>query len=445
MATLKDRIQQIIRDQVQTQQGGTRYQVGTVTTVNPDGTVNINVNGVSYVAGALYPLVQGQQCIAVFGDGGKISAVPTGAQPAATEVIHPPFFSGAAFMRFAIFNFSGTTPVPGPPVDTSQFLLEDSRSQNVFVANCGLGGLGFILTVGQFSPNGRFLGIIGVDNFVANFLIRVLDLGANPFSTASPRGSNVFNLSPTVILAFSVPLINGSILGQNQDIWVDDSGTPFWTKTDFFPDSSKTYSFYTYDSNIPGPKVLGTFSEGPFSTHFLFGIWDGPKGIVRGSTGFGTGVDFLYNMITNSYVLQEPVGGGGSFSNVLRTEIYVSTSFVAPDSSLNLWLKKTTGSSPPILTNAAIPGGTLAGNIYTPSPALAITTVRSVTLVQVSDLSFSPIGFRVLLLKGAPGSLVAGTEYVKISPKAVDEKLLAMSPYVTSSQINQFSYIDVAA
>jgi hypothetical protein len=477
--TLREQIKQIVRRQIAETQGGpsSKYQLGVVAAVNADGTVLISINGVNYTAGALYPLVQGQQCIAVFGDGGKISAVPTGQNTPPTEVIPPPFFSGAGGIRFLTNNYD-TAKVPGSTFQ-KQILLEDSITKNVFVLSPVLPGsnlLPFLTNShvsglyppASFSPNGKFLAVLSSNSSTAPTAVTVFvyNLGSKQFSGTS-IAPTLFSIAPTLIAkgSNSIPANPESGNGaQVSDLVVDDTGTAYWMAVTFgshdTTDVHYVYKLIPDPNNLtPTPILLLTTTPPPLSDlSAQFGpakFWKASTLSVAGwhQPSVGNFSQAIFVLGTYSVLAQSPLVSSGKnyFYYVAETDTWRAAPFDLTGSLLEdgCWVQAKGAPDGPIValsmpsvTNGSFRAFEAEGPIFNSSgDSAANKDDLNLFLLVDTTIPGSPV-FRVARVAGSPvaGPISLSSTLVKVAPGSADVNALTFTNFAPAGSTDVPSY-----
>ncbi|SRR6266576_610852 len=201
--TLRDQLKQVIKRELLSRGIGSKYRISNVVTLNSDGTCLTFLDGVGITATPLYPVVSGQEVMLIFGDAGKVSAVPTRPNTPQVDVIHPPFFSGGPIkFRYAAFEFGGSS---------NSVRIQDSNSNKVYrliLPDTALPGLIILLSL-TLSPNGQYLAYTessnGGSGNTVNFAYRIYKLGATLQSSgAIPGVTNGFFLNASLVSEFLV-------------------------------------------------------------------------------------------------------------------------------------------------------------------------------------------------------------------------------------------------
>jgi hypothetical protein len=242
MSSLRDKIKQAIKDQL-TGIGWTnpsKYRLGVVTALNPDGTCLALLDGNAIQALPTYPVVQGQQVIVVLGDGGTYTVIPTSPAPGIVPLDKPPFFTSPSKFRIAAFEIDTTVRSGVFPV---YIRLQDSGSNKIYrlvLPTPASPPSNFsqpdCLTL---SPDGRYLayaegfGSTGFSNSwptppsTINYRYRIYDLGAGKLQSSGPIPgiSNGFFLQATLKSEF---LVQGLALSWNLYAnWFEGGGIGF--------------------------------------------------------------------------------------------------------------------------------------------------------------------------------------------------------------------------
>lgn len=475
--TLRDQIKQMTRDELGVSGSASQYLLGTIQTINADGSVVVlGSDGVSYTAGVLYPVVQGQQCILTFGDGGKIAAIPTSPAAPQTEVIHPPFLSGGGFIRLACYE--GNWRNPAAPFQGKSIMVEDTRVANkVFILDSGITDPDFTgffaegAAFPRFSPNGRFMSVTGVDATGTNSFMVVYDLGVGPIASTSVLGPNPEVLDQNVVLCtmkttiFKLivqgPADVGAFSSVPLDLIVTDDGTMYWLVIYGFLDSTSIVVMYKFKKGEHGdlPQQLGSyFIPSTFTPPQMnwFQIWDGPSQqliavrVTSSDSKLGIAVfpndnDFLVSLPPL------PISALG-VSATVETEKYKSTvqAIIQPPSQFAaLWTQKKN------------PDGTL-GPIETQEddslllvnglPILLSTTASPNTNIFANAIDediYPPIGSQVLKFQKSSGDVgnlaLVPNAFVKVAKNSTEPTLPNFNNFVLDALGFETGFIEVGA
>jgi len=226
--SFRDEIKRVVREQFLSSAAPSQYRISTANLINPDGTVNVLVDGKSYIATPLYPIVQGQEVVVIFGDRGAVSAVPTRPNTPDVEIIHPPFFSGG-FIRFATgLNLQQAGDNTTYVIDVSDLLPGGS-----WFGDNGTAYPVFTGPKGAFSPDGTQY-VIVVSGPSGEIRIRQYKLGLRLIKTTPINiPNNIWNVRATLVndvsrvSGFSGPSSLGTkiaIIG----VWLDSSDNLYW-------------------------------------------------------------------------------------------------------------------------------------------------------------------------------------------------------------------------
>jgi len=452
MTDIKAAFKRVIRDQLAQIQGTSPTNlVGTVATVNADGSVMVSASdGTQYKATPMFPLVPGQQCILVFAGQGVASAIPTSTNPAAVQVIHPPFFTGAAGMRFASTNF-GSLP-GGVPYTANDCLVEDNLSAKVFLVHTGISSAWAVIAA-AFSPAGRYLAFMARTAFggvnVSNVVITLIDLGSAPFDgPVLSAPDNLYLLERAVVL-YTVtqnfaPLQTGlSSSNGYGSIQVTDTGVLYWLPSLYSSSGAGVYwwELYKRDPNQSGgnPQFLGSNSL-PLNTSgmFLGPIFDGDQGLlVQLTVNLGVFPEYgLWSIggIDDSIVIQDPTqvafGGGASISSgPFQSTDYLSSTYnvgTFPSQVLKYFFQKRGAASSTIaISTSSFP-----------------TTIGDLVILSTASglLEFMGGGiWKVNKLTGTPASLSTSSKFYAVAPNQPDDTIVLLS-YLTGGPTGFIMY-----
>lgn len=318
---IRQALKDIIRQQLSNQAGvsSSKYQQATVISLNDDGTAQISVQGVLYTAGQQYPLTVGQTCIAVFGDGGQVSAVPTA--PAVEQVgVNPgPFYSGGSKIRFATFENTGSGFTP-----TIRFQDAGSAKMYRFTpSDFGLPIPQAADVLCEFSPNGNYFCYADVTG-----TFNIVSLGATLAADGGVIQPNLFKLktkTPTQIPATNFTALPGPL--QTFTGIVPDNGGSFIYVLGAYaiasapsPPNKVDFFMFFAKANATGITVLSTFFDSEITNPA-----SGP-GTITGPNIWGGGSDTgdigrIFDFIKPRFLNQFQRAGGDATSNVLNTSL----------------------------------------------------------------------------------------------------------------------------
>lgn len=226
--TIKDQIRQIAKEVLITEGSSTKYRLGTVSSLNKDGTANVMVDGGAYQASPLYPVVKGQQVALIFAQG-AISAVPTRPATKQVEFEHPPFFTGGV-LRFMVRN-----------------LIQDAFNANVYeILAPDL--LGYTARGWNLSPDGTRAVVIWAKNNANDVHYRVYTLGGGSLGGSITDPTVPLYISDAPLLFeivrtqdFSAGVgIHRTLAETNGVSWIsalsNDPKQLYWVEHEYIPD-----------------------------------------------------------------------------------------------------------------------------------------------------------------------------------------------------------------
>ena len=242
MSSFKDKLKDLIKQQITSSTGTTnssKYRLGTVSLLNDNnlaleevasnknGTCMVSVDGISINAFPLYPVVVGQEVVLIFGDAGKISAVPTRPSTPQIDIIPPPFFSGGK-LRFVIDETQNIAPLTSVIL---RFQDQGSRSLFRFIIPDITGNN--LANVVKFSKNARLFAVLSEDFGSPNSdtWLKSFSLGQSLTSSGDiDKENKIFSINPAALQAIK-PVIN-FLSGNEQivDCDIDNDGTLYYLR-----------------------------------------------------------------------------------------------------------------------------------------------------------------------------------------------------------------------
>lgn len=251
MATIRDKVKDIVRDTLISNGIASKYRLATVSSLNNDGSATVILDGNAQTVHPLYPVVKGQSVALVFSTDGTISAIPTRAYPETVQTIHPPFFTGGGPFNFAWLEQNTST---SPASYAIRFQKMGSNIIYRWVVVPGLANPSFVVpNVMAFSPNNKFFAYgseMNWDTSTQGALppglltkIAVVEIG-HKFSEGAliqnfPQGFLLNATEPTIIYVAGLDLVetafppqfaNQALRYQVTSIYVSDTGQLYWTE-----------------------------------------------------------------------------------------------------------------------------------------------------------------------------------------------------------------------
>lgn len=200
--TLNETFRKLVRDQLRSSMHtstGSGAQLGTVVSVNDDGTVQVSLqDGTVVQCNTQYSAttVQGMAVVVLASEGGLNFCAPTLPSPSSIPPTQGQFFTGGGGLRFATWE----------TIQSWRFQDAGNKKMYRYVIPNNFPGQP---AYAGFSPNGRYFAYAGFGAGEEN-VISVLDLGST-LASAGDLGPNLFTLKTTVALTFSIPVFGDDV------------------------------------------------------------------------------------------------------------------------------------------------------------------------------------------------------------------------------------------
>ena len=308
MATLRDKIKDVVRDTLSTG-ASSKYRLATIDTINNDGTATAQLDGASLPVSPMYPVVTGQSVVLVFSDG-AVHAIPTRAHPAPIPFEHPPFFTGG-FVRFS-----------GLSAFSDGIQIQDAFSPNLYEIDIsdlpgyfpvGVGsptGLGSYSDPvgGVFSPDGTRIVVVLLNTTLSLARVRVYHIGPTLTSAGVIDSINkIFTLKTTLLIDVTRPSNNLGLSGFTGNVWIGrvaltaDATLVYWSEVEFLSPSvngAPVNHVHLYKAGADGIPVEIT---PPLTTKFLYPV----PTFVNARSFFNVGLGSLRPLTTTNNLYQE--------------------------------------------------------------------------------------------------------------------------------------------